>query len=88
MGHSMNRDLHLEIKAFQRDIEREENKINDFTIKRDNDSVKNSIDKIHADLKYLSIIVNGVPIDPKDSMKIRNFLRIHYENLWRIPLRA
>ena len=84
----MDIDLQREIKTLQRDIENEEDKILDFTNKEDYNSVKKCITTIQSDLKYLSIIVNGVPVDPKQNMKIRNFLRIHYENLWRMPLPA
>ena len=84
----MDIDLQREIRTLQRDIENEEDKILDFTNTEDYDSVKKCIATIQSDLKYLSIIVNGAPIDPKQNMKIRDFLRIHYENLWRMPLPA
>ena len=84
----MNIDLQKEIRTLQRDIENEEDKILNFTNKEDYDSVKKCITTIHSNLKYLSIIANGAPIDPKQNMKIRTFLRIHYENLWRMPLPA
>ncbi len=80
----MNKDLQHEIKTLQNEIVREENKIIDYTNTDDTKSLKKSIETIHSDLKYLSIIANGAPIDAKQNMKIREFLRIHFENLRRM----
>ena len=80
----MNKDLQQEIKTLQNEIVREENKIIDYTNTDDTKSLKKSIQTIHADLKYRSIIANGAPIDAKQNMKIREFLRIHFENLRRM----
>jgi len=81
---NMNKDLQQEIKTLQNEIVREENKIIDYTNTDDTKSLKKSIETIHSDLKYLSIIANGAPIDAKQNMKIREFLRIHFENLRRM----
>jgi len=43
---------------------------------------------IESDLKYLSIVANGVPLDKKENMKIMEFLRIHHENMWNLSLPA
>jgi len=82
----MNKDLQQEIKTLQNEIVEEENKIIDYPNNDDSKSMKKSIATIHSDLKYLSIIANGVPIDAKQNMKIREFLRIHFENLWRMRI--
>ena len=83
---NMNKDLQQEIKTLQNEIVREENKIIDYTNTDDTKSLKKSIETIHSDLKYLSIIANGAPIDAKQNMKIREFLRIQFENLRRMPI--
>ena len=83
----MDKDLQYEINSLQREILNAEQKIMDS--KNDgSQNVKKYVDTIHADLKYLSIIVNSAPIEPKQSLQIREFLRVHLENLWRIPLHA
>jgi len=82
----MNEDLQQEIKTLQNEIMKEENKIIDYPNNDDSKSMKKSIAMIHSDLKYLSIIANGAPIDAKQNMKIREFLRIHFENLWRMRI--
>ena len=88
MNDYLNKDLLQEIKNLQNEIVREEKKILDDSSKGNSKSVQKSITKIHSDLKYLSIIANGAPIDAKQNLKIREFLRIHFENLWRIQVPA
>ena len=84
----MNKDLFQEITNLQNEIVREEKKITDYTTKDDVKSVKKSIETIHSDLRYLSIIANGSPMDVTQNMKLREFLRIHFENLWRMRIPA
>jgi hypothetical protein len=84
----MNEDLHQEIKKLQNEILKEENKIIDYTNNDDVKSIQKSIAIINSDLKYLSIITNGAPIDAKLNMQIREFLRIHFENLRRMRIPA
>lgn len=83
----MDKDLQSEIRTLQREILAAEGHIIKAS-KSDSKNMQRYIDTIHSDLKYLSIIVNSAPIDPKQNMKIREFIRIHLENLWRIPLHA
>jgi len=82
----MNNDLQQEIKKLQNEIVKEESKIIDYTNYDDVKSIQKSLATIHSDLRYLSIIVNGAPIDAKQDMQVREFLRIHFENLWRIRI--
>ena len=83
----MDKDLQHEIHALQREILSAEIKL--AKVKYDNSkNMKKHLDTIHADLKYLSIIVNSAPIEPKQSLQVREFIRVHLENLWRIPLHA
>jgi len=81
----MDKDLQHEINSLQSEILNAEDKII-RSDKDDSQKMKKHIDTIHADLKYLSIIVNSAPIEPKQNLQIREFLRVHLENLWRIPL--
>lgn len=81
----MNKDLRQEIKFLQDEIKENERKIQQAMANGDFDSIPKYTTTIHSDLKYLNIIVNGAPIDLKESRQIMDFIRIHYENLWRIP---
>lgn len=82
----MNDDLQQEIITLQNEIVKEEGRIIDYTNYEDVKSLQKSLATIHSDLKHLSIIVNGAPIDAKQNIQIREFLRIHFENLWRIKI--
>ena len=83
----MDSSLQHDISTLQREILNAEQKIITAD-KDDSQKMKKHLDTIHADLKYLSIIVNSAPIEPKQSLQIREFIRVHLENLWRIPLHA
>lgn len=83
----MDKDLQKEIHALQREIIGAEIKL--AKVKNEgSQNMKKHLDTIHADLKYLSIIVNSAPIEPKQSLQVREFIRVHLENLWRLPLHA
>lgn len=84
----MVRDIHEEINSLELEIVNEENKINQ-AIKDDNAAaVRKSLAIIDADIKYLSIIANGAPIDKKEDLRIRKFLITHFENKRKLSLFA
>lgn len=84
----MNIQLHEEIKRLKNEIESEETKVAKAIQSNDNDSVSKSLTAIESNLKYLSIVVNGAPLDKRDDRNIREFLRIHYENMCKLSLPA
>ena len=84
----MNKDLSDEIKFLENDIIANEKKIKDAISNHKSDSISKYTSVIHTDLKYLNIIVNGSPLDPLESRKVMDFVRIHFENLRRIPVHA
>ena len=49
--------------------------------------LKKSLSQLESNLKYLSIIANGAPINRKDR-KIMDFLRIHYNYLQKLSIPA
>ena len=83
----MNEDLQQQIILLEKEIIKEELKISD-TEKKDTKFVRKSLSVIESDLKYLSIVANGAPLEKKENMKIMEFLRIHYENMWNLSLPA
>ena len=83
----MNKDLQQQIISLEKEIIKEESKINN-TENKDAKFVRKSLSVIESDLKYLSIVANGVPLEKKENMKIMEFLRIHYENMWNLSLPA
>jgi len=76
----MNTNLHEEIKNLKQEIVNEERKVNQAIIQGNPESVKKNLAKIDSNIKYLSIIANGAPIDHKEDLAIRKFLIKHYQN--------
>lgn len=76
----MELSLHDEIKSLKHDIVNEERKVNQAIIHGNTDAVKKSLAQIDSDIKYLSIIANGAPINHKEDLEIRKFLIKHYQN--------
>jgi len=82
----MNVKLHQEIEELKKAIRAEEERVAFATLNSDDDAVSKSLAVIDSDLKYLSIVVNGAPIDKKADRNTREFLRIHFENMWKLSL--
>jgi len=82
----MDNTLHQEIERLKKAIKAEEERVALATQNSDDDTVSKSLASIDSDLKYLSIVVNGAPIDKKVDRKTREFLRIHLENMWKLSL--
>ena len=82
----MDNKLHQEIERLKKAIKAEEQRVALATQNSDDDTVSKSLASIDSDLKYLSIVVNGAPIEKKLDRKTREFLRIHLENMWKLSL--
>ena len=82
----MRRDVRQDIKTLQVEIINDESKIIEFMHNGEHESVKKCLSRIDSDLKYLSIIANGAPIDKNEDRKIMDFLRVHYENMRNLSL--
>jgi len=82
----MDNKLHQEIEGLKKAIKAEEERVALATQNSDDEAVSKSWDVIDSNLKYLSIVVNGAPIDKKANRKTREFLRIHFENMWKLSL--
>ena len=82
----MDNNLHQEIERLKKAIKAEEERVALATQNSDDDTVSKSLASIDSDLKYLSIVVTGAPIDKKVDRKTREFLRIHLENMWKLSL--
>jgi len=76
----MDTNLHEEIKNLKQEIVNEERKVNQAIIQGNPELVKKSLAQIDSNIKYLSIIANGAPIDHKEDLVIRKFLIKHYQN--------
>ncbi len=82
----MNIQLQKEIDRLKKAIKAEEEIVALATQRSDEAAVSKSLATIDSDLKYLSIVVNGAPIDKNVDRKTREFLRIHFENMCKLSL--
>ena len=80
----MSNDLHQKITNLEKDILQIENNMVEFERLKYEDGIKKSIQQLESDLKYLSILANGSPIDKNEDRKIMDFVRIHYNNLQKL----
>jgi len=50
--------------------------------------IKKALHQLESDLKYLSILANGAPIEKNEDRKIMDFLRTHYNYLRKLSVPA
>jgi hypothetical protein len=81
-------NIHQEIKNLECDVLRIEDNIIEFLRLKYDEGVKKSLHQLESDLKYLSILANGAPIDKNEDRKIMDFLRTHYNYLQKLSVPA
>ncbi len=81
-------DIRQDIKNLENDILETEDNIVEFLGVNYDEGVKKSLHQLESNLKYLSIIANGAPIEKKEDIKIMNFLRTHYNYLQKLSVPA
>ena len=84
----MRREVRKDIKNLQNEIILLEEKIVEQLRANYETGLRNSLSQLDMNLKYLSILANGAPIDKNEDRKIMEFLRIHYEYLKKLSLPA
>ena len=82
----MHNNLHQRITNLEKDILQIENDMIEFERMKYEDGIKKSIQRLESDLKYLSVLANGAPIDKNEDRRIMDFLRIHYDNLQKLSI--
>ncbi len=82
----MQDNIHSEIKNLEEDILRIEENIAEFLRLKYDEGVKKSLRLLESDLKYLSILANGAPIDKNEDRKVMEFLRTHYDYLQKLSV--
>ena len=80
------RSVHDDIVNLEKQILQTEDKLLDYLRSGYVGGIKKSLHSLDSDLKYLSIIANGAPIDKNEDRKIMDFLRVHYENMRNLSL--
>tara|TARA_B110001454_G_scaffold116043_1_gene108506 strand:- start:197 stop:388 length:192 start_codon:yes stop_codon:yes gene_type:complete len=52
------------------------------------EGIKKSLHQLESNLRYLSILANGAPINKNEYRKIINFLKTHYNYLQKLSVPA
>lgn len=84
----MQSDVHHDIKNLEKDILQIEENIIEFLRLNYDDGIKKSLHQLESDLKYLSILANGAPMDKKENRKAMDFLRTHYDYMKKLSVSA
>ncbi len=84
----MQKDLHRDIINLENDILHIEDNIVEFLRLKYEEGIKKSLHQLESNLKYLSILANGAPIEKNEDKKIMDFLRTHYNYLQKLSVPA
>ena len=52
------------------------------------EGIKKSLHQLESNLRYLSVLANGAPINKNEDRKIMDFLRTHYNYLQKLSVPA
>ena len=75
-----------EIKNLEKEILKIEDSIYEFLRLDYSEGIKKSLKQLESNLKYLSVLGNGAPIDKNEDRELMNFLRIHYDYLQKMSV--
>lgn len=84
----MQKDIFQEIKNLEKEILQTEDNIVEFLKLNYEKGIKNSLHQLESDIKYLSILANGAPIENNENRTIMDFLRTHYNYLRKLSVPA
>ena len=84
----MQTNIHQEIKNLEDDVLQTENTIVEFLGINYDEGIKRSLRQLESNLKYLSILANGAPINKNEDRRIMDFLRIHYNHLQKLSVHS
>ena len=75
-----------EIKNLEKEILKIEDNLSEFLRLDYSEGIKKSLKQLESNLKYLSVLGNGAPIDKNEDQELMNFLRIHYDYLQKMSV--
>ena len=82
----MQTNIYQEIKNLEDDVLQTENSIVEFLGMNYDEGIKRSLRQLESNLRYLSILANGAPINKNEDRRIMDFLRIHYNHLRKLSV--
>ena len=77
-----------DILNLEKEIIHIEKTLIEFLNLKHEEGIKKSLHQLESNLRYLSILANGVPINKNEDRKIMDFLRIHYNYLQKLSVPA
>ena len=75
-----------EIKNLEKEILKIEDNLSEFLRLDYSEGIKKSLKQLEFNLKYLSVLGNGAPIDKNEDRKLMDFLRLHYDYLQKLSV--
>ena len=84
----MQQDIRHDIKNLENDILEIEDNIVDFLRPNHDQELKKALHELKSDLKHLSIIANGAPLEKTEGRRVMDFLRTHYNQLQKLSVPA
>jgi len=84
----MQNTLHQDIIDLEDNILQVEDSIIEFLRLNYDEGIKKSLHQLESDLKYLSILANGAPMDKNEDRRIMDFLRVHYNYFQKLSVPA
>ena len=83
-----NDTIHSDILNLEKEIIHIEETLVEFLNIKYEEGIKKSLHQLESNLRYLSILANGAPINKNDDRKIMDFLRTHYNYLQKLSVPA
>jgi hypothetical protein len=80
--------IHNDILNLEKEIIYIEKTLVEFLNLKYEEGIKKSLHQLESNLRYLSILANGAPINKNEDRKIMDFLRIHYNYLQKLSVPA
>ena len=80
--------IHNDFLNLEKEIIYVEKTLIEFLNLKYEEGIKKSLHQLESNLRYLSILANGAPINKNEDRKIMDFLRIHYNYLQKLSVPA
>ena len=80
--------IYNDILNLENDIIHIEKSLIEFLNLKYEEGVKKSLHQLESNLRYLSVLANGAPINKTEDRKIMDFLRTHYNYLQKLSVPA
>ena len=88
MGLMYNSTIYNDILNLENDIIHIEKSLVELLNLKYEKGIKKSLHQLESNLRYLSVLANGAPINKTEDRKIMDFLRTHYNYLQKLSVPA